>query len=217
MKTKVCRKCGKEKPVEDFYKQNTCKGGRRGRCKSCEKESKLQRWKENKPETYPTHQVCSTCGKLKPIDRFDFRKAKYRYDIQCRKCKYQTSKKRNNRLKAENLCIACKRLKQHPDKNYCDSCNAKYAKKSKEDRVEAKRECVLHLGEVCVKCGFKTDVLDVYDFHHMSGEKEYQISSLLARHRSLSRAVMAELNKCILVCANCHRIIHWELNNKENN
>jgi len=35
MAAKKCSKCGIEKPLEDFHKQKSCKGGRRPECKAC--------------------------------------------------------------------------------------------------------------------------------------------------------------------------------------
>ena len=59
----------------------------------------------------------------------------------------------------------------------------------------------------CSICGQSfPDHPSVIDFHHKSGEsKEGGISSM--RLQSMSQ-VKAEVDKCIAVCANCHRIIH---------
>lgn len=53
------------------------------------------------------------------------------------------------------------------------------------------------------------------DFHHLDPEtKEMNIG---ARYANLSmESLQKEIDKCILVCANCHRIIHQELRDKEN-
>ncbi len=39
METKVCTKCGKELPIEDFYKDKQAKDGRRTQCISCTREA----------------------------------------------------------------------------------------------------------------------------------------------------------------------------------
>lgn len=47
MKTKLCPKCRKNKPLADFHKKKAAKDGRQSRCKQCNKES-VQTWqKEN--------------------------------------------------------------------------------------------------------------------------------------------------------------------------
>ena len=38
MKTKVCTKCGKEKPLSEFHKRKESKDGYKSRCKECIKE-----------------------------------------------------------------------------------------------------------------------------------------------------------------------------------
>jgi hypothetical protein len=179
------------------------------------KEKSLERWANNKPREFPTEQLCSTCQRLKPISEFDYLKRKFKYELQCRKCKYQKSKIRAIKLKEQGLCVSCKSPKEDLSKNYCKSCNKKYAEKSKVDRINAKRSCIEYLGGKCIKCGLKeTEILDVYDFHHDSEEKEMNLGTLLARHRSMSKKVREELDKCVLYCANCHRVRHWEINNK---
>ncbi len=57
-------------------------------------------------------------------------------------------------------------------------------------------------------CGLKTPFVSVYDFHHSNpNEKEFRISQRLRRSW---KELKKELDKCKLVCANCHRIIHTE-------
>lgn len=49
MKTKICAKCGEEKPetVEYFYRQKGCSGGLHSQCKLCIKAYKSRWYKEN--------------------------------------------------------------------------------------------------------------------------------------------------------------------------
>lgn len=58
----------------------------------------------------------------------------------------------------------------------------------------------------CCKCGEME--LCVLDFHHVDPKtKEYRVASIIRGRESLKR-LRAELEKCIVVCANCHRKIH---------
>ena len=43
--TRVCRKCGQEKPLEEFAKNKECVLGRTHTCKQCEAE-KYRKWRE---------------------------------------------------------------------------------------------------------------------------------------------------------------------------
>lgn len=66
-------------------------------------------------------------------------------------------------------------------------------------------------GNKCQICG-QSFPLSVYDFHHLNpSEKKFSIG---AQTTTRSRADTAEeAKKCIMTCANCHRLIeHEELN-----
>lgn len=69
-----------------------------------------------------------------------------------------------------------------------------------------KRQIVLLKGNKCAMCGVENLPLCCYDFHHIKREdKSFQISHItLYKIETLKE----ELNKCLLLCANCHRIIH---------
>ena len=78
-------------------------------------------------------------------------------------------------------------------------------------RKENKERAVNYLGGECERCGLISPYFSVYDFHHRNpDEKEADPGSLL--HRSWE-VIFKEINKCMLLCANCHRIVH-ELENK---
>jgi hypothetical protein len=56
----------------------------------------------------------------------------------------------------------------------------------------------------CQRCGEKDPV--VLDFPHVGG-KESEVASMVSRKWE---RILAEIEKCIVVCANCHRRIHHE-------
>jgi hypothetical protein len=59
----------------------------------------------------------------------------------------------------------------------------------------------------CQHCG-NTD-FRVLEFHHVdASKKERNISDLIASKKSW-RNIMNEVKKCICLCANCHRIVHY--------
>ena len=64
------------------------------------------------------------------------------------------------------------------------------------------------LGGQCCLCGFN-EFVQALEFHHVHPEeKSFGISSATAITKSLS-AKLAELKKCVLLCANCHRGVHY--------
>lgn len=61
----------------------------------------------------------------------------------------------------------------------------------------------------CAICGITEDLKFFAEFHHIDpNEKEYQMSILFGR--KWTETIEKELNKCLLVCANCHRLIHFK-------
>lgn len=65
---------------------------------------------------------------------------------------------------------------------------------------------VRYMGGECVFCGYHKDITAL-EFHHVDeNEKEFGLSSD-GLTRSWKR-VKRELEKCVLVCANCHRELH---------
>jgi len=59
----------------------------------------------------------------------------------------------------------------------------------------------------CIKCGQNHPA--TFDFHHTdSNTKEASVNKLV-KNRAFKRA-MEEVQKCVVLCANCHRIHHHD-------
>ena len=72
-------------------------------------------------------------------------------------------------------------------------------------RTKRKREAVAYLGGKCMKCGYKRH-LAALQFHHRNPrDKKFNIHKGITL--SMDR-VKSELDKCDLLCANCHMFIH---------
>lgn len=73
-------------------------------------------------------------------------------------------------------------------------------------RKEIKQSLVDYKGGCCKKCGYNKS-LKALQFHHLiPQQKSFTISANL---KSLSiEKIKKELDKCILLCANCHAEIH---------
>ena len=107
-----------------------------------------------------------------------------------------------------------KKHKEYSRKHY----EGNYAKRREQlnaRRRELKAEwdtfkCTLK----CTKCGFAHPA--ALDFHHEDpSEKEYNINRLISNGQF--KKAEAELEKCIVLCANCHRIHHYEENQSAKN
>jgi transposase len=128
---------------------------------------------------------------------------------------------RRNEIKKEiesgfKTCSKCKQIKPLNKDNFyirksgafhywCRKCNDRI---SLEKQTERKRKCVEYKGGKCVICGYNR-YLGSLDFHHLDpAKKDYNISNL--RTYSMEK-LYKELDKCILVCKNCHCEIHGKV------
>lgn len=57
----------------------------------------------------------------------------------------------------------------------------------------------------CIQCG--EDHISTLDFHHVdSTEKDFTVAAFGSK--SIKR-IEEEIKKCVVLCANCHRKLHW--------
>ena len=100
-----------------------------------------------------------------------------------------------------NECMSDKRI-------YAD--RAEYLKKAvAERRRKLKQMVVEYKGGKCIICGYKR-YAGAFDLHHVGDSKKEFGLSVRGLTRSWER-IKKEADKCILVCANCHREIHGGL------
>jgi hypothetical protein len=82
--------------------------------------------------------------------------------------------------------------------------------KANSDRYKAEiREYINSLKENgCSRCS--EDHIATLDFHHLDpSEKEIGLNQAIRRKWSLEK-IKGELEKCIILCSNCHRKLHYE-------
>ncbi len=76
---------------------------------------------------------------------------------------------------------------------------------------EIKKKIILFTSELkknskCADCCFSGfQYPDVLDFDHVRGHKKFNISEF-KRHTNSLKRVKEEIEKCEIVCSNCHRI-----------
>jgi len=100
--------------------------------------------------------------------------------------------------------------KEYSRKHY----EGNYAKRREElnaRRQELKGEWLKYKATLkCTACGF--DHIAALDFHHEDPtQKEHNINRLVSDGRF--KKAYEEIEKCIVLCANCHRIHHWNEKN----
>lgn len=79
--------------------------------------------------------------------------------------------------------------------------------KQVERALIRKLELIEYKGGKCEICGYDKN-LSALEFHHIDpSEKEFQLDSRHLSNTSIEK-LKSEINKCMLLCANCHREIH---------
>lgn len=132
--------------------------------------------------------LCTKCGKVKPLSEFGLNKSKKDgHQCHCKECVREYKKKHYQEHKEDYLAR-----------------NISYREKQRDNLDFLKSKLV------CSKCGESRWWL--LDFHHLDPtEKEGNISHLIDSPIKLEK----ELEKCIVLCANCHRDLHYQEKHKE--
>lgn len=102
----------------------------------------------------------------------------------------------------EVLCSRCNRPHRRghgKSKDVCDACRITIG------RANLKLLAIEYKGGKCIICGYNK-CARALQFHHIDpNEKEFNISMTTAFTLERNKA---ELDKCVLLCANCHSEIH---------
>lgn len=95
-------------------------------------------------------------------------------------------------------------------RRWCKECDTKYTILR---QTKFKEKCVEYKGGKCEECGYDK-YIGALDFHHTDPlKKDFTIAH--ARLKRFDESVIKELDKCQLLCANCHREVHQVYNTEE--
>lgn len=112
-------------------------------------------------------------------------------------------------------CCKCDNPRRNKTSTYCKSCHNEYQKafykknprsisessKRNHDRI---REFVKESKNIpCVDCKIKYPYY-VMDFDHVRGDKKFILAVAASKYRSI-KSIQEEIDKCEVVCSNCHR------------
>lgn len=157
-------------------------------CKKCKSEFPYNIKIDGKNRNLGSRKYCLTCS---PFN------------------KHNTSKLEVNKL--FKICTNCKAEKSLSDfymktngypYTYCKKCmNSKRVQYFKDMKTKS----VKYMGGKCSICGYNK-CQDALEFHHKNPDKkDFSISS----HRGTNfDKIKKELDKCIMLCSNCHREVH---------
>lgn len=158
-------------------------------------------------EGYSLNKISKEIGKSLTTIRYWAKK----YDLK--------SNYKNSELKVYGSHRFCPRCKNHQvienfyarrgklnSSVYCKKCTSNQIL---ERTRKLKQQMVEYKGGNCVRCGYDK-YIGALEFHHLDPtKKDYTLAHL--KVTNFHDKIKNELDKCILVCANCHREIHNEL------
>jgi hypothetical protein len=132
--------------------------------------------------------------------------------MECTKCNIDKIESefpfKNKELNKRNtVCKVCQR--EYKRQHYHNNKQAHYDR----NRL-TKQRLRNHVSEVreqgCVICNEKSK--PCLEFHHLDPTQKEESVALLTSKGSINKVVL-EISKCVLLCANCHRKIHHDLDN----
>ena len=151
---------------------------------------------------------CENCHQQKAIQGTHLR------NLTCALCSCN-----NNKFSSEEkICPLCGKhfypLLHGQSRKFCFDCSPQYDKeKGRSQNITAmrralKKHLVTYKGGKCEICGYNK-CISALQFHHLNPEeKDFNISENIQLNHFNIETYYKEVNKCILVCANCHAEIH---------
>lgn len=131
-----------------------------------------------------SEKTCSVCGLTKDEDEFNWKvKAKGRRNTKCRSCEKEWKKQY---------------VRENKERLYLDA---------EIRKLRVNEWLINHKSSLeCETCGENHPAC--LEFHHVNpDEKEHEISKMVARGFSM-KAILREIEKCKILCANCHHKLH---------
>lgn len=111
--------------------------------------------------------------------------------------------------RCKSLCDVNNFYNRRDKKNasvYCKNCTNN---QTKERQQNVKKQMIDYKGGKCELCQY-SKYQGALEFHHLDpNEKDFNLSNL--KNYKFDDVIKKELDKCVLVCANCHREIHGNL------
>ena len=123
--------------------------------------------------------VCSACKETKSLSKFN--------------------KDSSRKDGLQYWCTECSR------KRYRETDHVNTREYGKQRVADTKEKMVEYLkNKQCINCGEDDHI--VFDFHHVDpSKKDFIISGGYMRKWE---KILIEINKCVILCANCHRRVH---------
>lgn len=98
--------------------------------------------------------------------------------------------------------------RQYSKRWYENNAAAHKAGVSRNKRITRNAWIAFKETQACAHCGFAHPA--VIDFHHVVRDKTAKKVNRLLADGSFKKAIEEATTKCIPLCSNCHRILHWD-------
>lgn len=171
-------------------------------CIKCQKEFSISAIVNGKKRYFYTRKFCLECS---PFGKHNTQ------DLTSPNCVFEKDGKKYKR------CPSCKKILELIPLNYYIRHDRGgfhyYCKKCQDTKThslqkELKRKAVEYKGGKCICCGYDK-YIGALEFHHLDPEqKDFQISRGFTYN---FEKMKPELDKCSLVCSNCHKEIHGKV------
>jgi hypothetical protein len=160
--------------------------------------------------------VCSKCGEYFPckirINGKSHNLSNRKFCLDCSPFGLHNTRGIKTPTIGKRICPKCGKEKNDDEfyrrrtnnklTSYCIDCNKKNATFYKQ---EIKKKCVDYKGGKCEICGYNKN-LSALEFHHKNPDgKDFSIGN---SKTIILENLKSELDKCVLLCANCHRELH---------
>ena len=233
---KTCSRCLEVKSEDQFVKSRCKSDGIGAHCKVCDARRTAERWLDPKVrDQIREYTTRYRADNLKILQQQDLQRYRQRYTwisslkstpcMDCQNtfqvCCMDFDHVRGVKAKGLGKLVTHSRDRILGEVAKCDvvcaCCHRIRTQKQRSTTQNPQRQAFhakvtsLKEGNPCKDCGVTFPPVAM-DFDHVSGDKMLNVSSM--RHLAWG-AVLAEIAKCELVCANCHRVRTWQQKNQK--
>jgi len=152
--------------------------------------------------------ICKLCGRVFP-NRIEINGIvrtinKRKYCLECSPFGQHNTRTLHITFNGK-FCLFCKSRLSGKQVKYCSrSCKSSHY--STISRTELKKKAVEYKGGRCERCGYNK-CIRALEFHHV--DPTLKDPTVMRYHSTKWEKVKVEIDKCILLCANCHREEHY--------
>ena len=203
MTTKVCPKCKEDKSIDSYYKDGSKSSGISSYCKVCSNSRKrnpnsAKRWRERNPDK--ARDSVRRWRERNPEIAKERCREYYHNNVEKERERCKLYHRRNPEKSRES--------RRRWEKNNPEKVKEHGRKYQKKKSYKRKMFSIEYKGGKCEDCGIIATMENrsIFDFHHLNpSNKKDDINEI---HTKNIDRLKEELDKCVLLCANCHRLRH---------